>query len=403
MKYFACEKDNALFVSLDQIHYIEGTPQNRIEGLENELRVLRAKHQQLKDNNRYQQEAHQHLQRDHSQLKEEHQQLQIVHKLLDKNHWKLLDEHQQLQIAHNFLSRNHWKLREEHQQLQAAQQKSVAFGIDPWKISHDMVKQGRLIGGGGWGAVSEGSLKVAVKQIYPNIVSKENLSRLKREMELLALVRHPNLVLFFAAVFDEKADLKTYPPLIITELLDTDLRQAYEKEMITTKDYIGIFRDTARALDYLHRRHEPIIHRDMSSANVLLKRLPDNSWVAKVSDLRSANFAGQAYTMNEGAVVYIAPEAFTNKSDTRSLQVLTTKVDVYSYGITLCEVITSTFPDKKKFPSMLASVQREWPDLHQVIDSCTAEDPKKRPTMASILSTLEKLPQQSQESYCVIA
>ena len=97
-------------------------------------------------------------------------------------------------------------------------------------MSHDKVDLGDLIGGGGWGAVNIGKLHVAIKHIYSNILSRENITRLKREMQLLALVRHPNLVLFFAAVFDEKADLNTFRPYIITELLDIDLRLAYEKK-----------------------------------------------------------------------------------------------------------------------------------------------------------------------------
>lgn len=101
--------------------------------------------------------------------------------------------------------------------------------------------------------------------------------------------------------------------------------------------------------------------------------------------------------MNEGAAVYCAPEAVTDKRNTHSLQLLTPKIDVYSYGIMLCEVATSTFPDEEKIPSMLTRVLIEWPDLCRLIDSCTAGDPERRPTMANILDILEKLPPQLQD------
>ena len=326
-------------------------------------------------------------------LQDNYQVLLIDHQLLQEENQQLQGDVQQFRV-------NNRQLTEENQQLQRAQQELTAFGIDPWKVSRDKIQTTRLIGGGGWGAVNEGRLQVAVKQIYPTILSEVNVGRLKREMQMLALVRHPNLVLFFAVVFDEKADLRAFPPYIITELLDTDLRSAYERKVVDPKYFIGIFQDVARALDYLHRRHEPIIHRDVSSANVLLKRLPRNSWVAKLSDLGSANFAREAYTMNEGAAVYCAPEAVTDARNTRSIQQLTPKVDVFSYGILLCEVATTTFPDEEQLPLMLARVLDEWPNLCKLIDSCTAGDPEKRPTMANILDRLENLPQDA--GFCTV-
>ena len=101
---------------------------------------------------------------------------------------------------------------------------SIAFGIEPWKVPRVDVEVGCIIRGGG--AVYKGKLQVAVKQFYPNILSKQILGRLKREMQMLALIRHPNLVQFIAADFDEHADHEQSPPYIITELLDTSLRSA---------------------------------------------------------------------------------------------------------------------------------------------------------------------------------
>ena len=137
---------------------------------------------------------------------------------------------------------------------------------------------------------------------------------------MLALIRHPNLLQFIAAVFDENEDHEQNPPYIITELLDTSLRSAYEKALLPSHSLLSIFRDTARALDYLHGRHEPIIHRDVSSANILLKCQEGEKWITKLSDLGSANLAKEAYTMNEGARVYCAPEAFTSATNTRSAE-----------------------------------------------------------------------------------
>lgn len=277
-----------------------------------------------------------------------------------------------------------------NQSLLNAQQESVAFGIEPWKVSRTDIQLDCVIGGGGWGAVHKGKLQVAVKQFYPNILSERNLARLKREMRMLALVRHPNILQFIAAVFDESGNHKKNPPYIITELLDTSLRALYEEGAISERNQVSIYLDTAQALDYLHQHYEPIIHRDVSSANVLLKRNPNNTWLAKLSDLGSANLAQDAYTMNEGARVYCAPEAFTFDVNAQSDVTLTPKVDVYSYGILLCEVATSTFPDAKKIPSMLEQVSANWWQLHQMIVSCVEDNPDDRPTMARIAAILRE-------------
>ena len=297
---------------------------------------------------------------------------------------------QEMQILQQKLS----LLQSENDQYRLSQQESIAFGLQPWKIARERIKIGKLIGGGGWGAVLEGDLKVAVKQFYPGIISSQNLARIRREMEMLARIRHPNLLQFIGVVFedDENADVYANPPYILTELLDTSLREAYEKGQVSEENLYPIFQDTARALDYLHRRHEPIVHRDVSSANVLLKRLPNGMWMAKVSDLGSANLAKDSFTKNEGAIIYCAPEAFTDKSNTRSETLLTPKIDVYSYGIMLCEVVNRMLPDQDKIQLLLEQSKDKQPELHsQIIIKCVNEEPKERPSMKDVLSALDKL------------
>ena len=283
----------------------------------------------------------------------------------------------------------------ENDQLRLSQQESIAFGLEPWKFSRDKIEIGKVIGGGGWGAVLKGDLKVAVKQFYPNIISPQNIARLRREMEMLARIRHPNLVQFIGVVFEEggSADIHKNPPYIITELLDMSLREAYETDQVSDeKLYLNIFQDIARALDYLHRRHEPIVHRDVSSANVLLKRLPNGMWMAKVSDLGSANLAKDAFTKNEGAIIYCAPEAFTDQTNTHSETALTSKMDVYSYGIMLCEVINHTLPTQDKLHTLLEQAKDKQPELHsQIIERCILKDPEKRPSMSDVVATLDKM------------
>ena len=306
----------------------------------------------------------------------------------------LQQENCTLRQEKQMLQQNLSVVQSENDQYRLSQQESIAFGLQPWKISRERIKLRKVIGGGGWGAVSEGALKVAVKQFYPTIISSQNLARLRREMEILARIRHPNLLQFIGVVFedDDSADIHANPPYIITELLDMSLREAYEKDQVSEDNLYPIFQDTARALGYLHRRHEPIVHRDMSSANVLLKGLPNGMWMAKVSDLGSANLAKDAFTKNEGAIIYCAPEAFTDKSNTHSETLLTSRMDVYSYGIMLCEVINRTLPNQDKLQLLLEQSKDKQPELHsQIIIKCINHDPEERPSMEGVLTALNKL------------
>ena len=78
--------------------------------------------------------------------------------------------------------------------------------------------------------------------------------------------QHQNIVTFLGATLKG-------PPVILMELMDTSLRSAYEQGNIKDHQVLGIFYDIAGALHFLHTRPDPVIHRDVSSANVLLKAL----------------------------------------------------------------------------------------------------------------------------------
>ncbi len=269
-------------------------------------------------------------------------------------------------------------------ELEGKTKELAAHNTEVWRIPANRVNTLKTIGTGGWGEVLEGTVSVAVKRLFAAIVSPRNLERLQREMMLLAEVRHPNLVQFIGAVMDKS------PPLIITELLDMNLRQGYETNQLVPGNRLSIFIDIARALDYLHQRYEPIIHRDVSAPNVLLQQMPNHQWKAKVSDLGSANFLQQAQTKGEGCVLYSAPEVIPRAYNPRRERVpQTTKIDVYSYGVLLCEVITKTFPSEENYWGMLEEVERDYPQFHDLINNCTQESPDNRPTMVQVLNLLE--------------
>ena len=177
-----------------------------------------------------------------------------------------------------------------------------------WVISRDQIQlTDKLLGRGGWASVVEGKycgLAVAVKQIYHSIVSPHNLSRFAREMDIASRCRHPCLLQFIGATNDAGH------PLFVTELMESSLRALLEKQPLTATEVYIISLDVSRALSYLHQKTPPIIHRDISSANVLLWRQGDQ-WRGKVSDYGTANFMQHTMSVGPGAMIYSAPEALT--------------------------------------------------------------------------------------------
>ena len=178
-----------------------------------------------------------------------------------------------------------------------------------WVISRDEIHvTDKLLGRGGWASVYEGvycGCPVAVKQIYDLILSDHNIRLFEREMSIASKCRHPHLLQFVGATNDEES------PLFVTELMMKSLRDLLQERQLLVQEIYVLCLDIARALNYLHQKKPvPIIHRDVSSANVLLWRQGDQ-WRGKVSDYGTANFMQQTMTVGPGAVIYSAPESST--------------------------------------------------------------------------------------------
>ena len=213
---------------------------------------------------------------------------------------------------------------------------------ESWNISRAEVNRlpKEKIGSGAWGRVYSGNFRgerVAIKHAHRQILHETTINMLKREIAIMAHIQHPNLVRFVAAVVDDAVERGVDTPIIISELLDMNLREAYSKVSLG-RNHIPIFRDIAYALHYLHQHREPIIHRDVSAPNVLLESLPNGIYRAKVSDFGSANLAKQSVTAGAGAIAYSAPEMFPQGDFSSPPLPQTTKVDVFSYGVLLLEV-----------------------------------------------------------------
>ena len=337
------------------------------------------------------------LQQQIEQLKSDHQaQVNQLHtEIGEKDQANAILQQQLAQELERSQSLQEQLARANTEQMRPATQllKNVKFNM----VKRSEVSKQANIGEGAWGVVARGTLggrAVAVKCPHVALLKQfpKVMDRLRREVAIMAQVRHPNLVCFIAAVFDEAAEQLRESPMIITELLDTNLRSAYQEGRVQRTDYLTILRDIAYALHYLHGLQQPIIHRDVSSPNVLLQKQPSGGWLAKVSDFGSANLAKLAYTAGEGAIIYTAPEAFPDiASDTDTEPPpMTTKIDVYSYGVVVCELIVGEMPVPERYRAMLQQVKGKWPAMHSLIVRCTKRNPLDRPTMADILDELSQ-------------
>ena len=318
------------------------------------------------------------------------QKYEEVFKLLEKERKTSRDlanqvDQLKLKLKHNQERMN--SMEAEMKQLQATE--------NSWKISHtELTLSKNELGRGGWGVVWIGEFRgqrVAVKQLHKEI-TKHYRKLLDREIQTMARLRHPNLLQFIGAVFDDPSGY----PMIITEVMDTSLRKAYENKELTPDPscrpvILSILHDVAVGLNYLHCLPDPIIHRDVSSANVLLESKGPGKWKTKISDFGSANAVQNAVTKAPGALVYSAPESFQGISTLRRNKTKQTiKMDSFSYGVLLCEVITCKFPDVDTFDSLLEEVKTSSSSHYDLIVHCTDYEPDVRPTMSEIIKKLNK-------------
>ena len=143
----------------------------------------------------------------------------------------------------------------------------------------------------------------------------------------------------------------------------------------------------AGGLNYLHQwKQHPIIHRDFSSPNVLLKPSIADSWEAKISDYSSANCIQQisSYSVAPGNPAYAAPEA-------RFPDDHTPKMDTYIQLWSSFFVMSLREQPKMSVTGRVYQAKMvQWVPLAHIIEECTAHLPKDRPTVM-IAGVMEEL------------
>ena len=369
--------------------------------LEGELIHAQTQLEQLK---KELQNKHQELSIKNLELEAKNDAIQAKEEELRAKNLELEAKNVEIQAKVNVIRRQDHQLADlQHKMAEAAASedhtwiKSSASSDKSWIVPRLQIQNlaKHEIGRGAWGVVYSSTFRgepVAIKQAHRDLLHGTTIDMLKREVMIMAEIQHPNLVRFVAAVLDNAVHRGTDTPIIVSELMDMNLRAAY-REINLSPSLLSILRDVAYALHYLHQYRTPIIHRDVSAPNVLLKKLQNGSLRAKVSDFGSANLAKQAQTAASGAIVYCAPEMFPTEDITTPPKPQTTKVDVFSYGILVLEVIAREMPSPETRYALLQRVSRQWKVMHEMIVECTKREPAERPTIADILNKLNRLPQ----------
>ena len=247
-----------------------------------------------------------------------------------------------------------------------------------WVIGREEIElTGPQLGVGGWATVTVAKFRgthVAVKRIHNEIICDHNLQLFQREMNMAARLHHPNLIQFIGATMEGEM-------MIIMELMATSLRSQLRRETYFQPLIVrAISLDVARGLNYLHLvQPDSIVHRDISSANVLLEVFQPNQWRAKLSDYGSVNLVHQLRSENPGSPAYAAPEASNPRLQSP-------KMDIYSFGALILEMLTGRLPAPDDRPGLLRRVHHD--QLLLLIRRCLSDNPETRPSASDIIVEL---------------
>ncbi|XP_073054930.1 G-type lectin S-receptor-like serine/threonine-protein kinase LECRK3 [Primulina eburnea] len=266
------------------------------------------------------------------------------------------------------------------------------------------------LGSGACSTVYKGTLMnendglIAVKKL--NKIAKDSEQELKTELNSISRTNHKNLVQLLGYCDEGENRLLVYQYMsngsIASFLFQNSRPNWFQRVQIA----IG----TARGLCYLHEEcSTQIIHCDIKPQNVLL----DESLVAKISDFGLAKLLKddqtRTTTMIRGTKGYVAPEWFRNMP-------ITVKVDVYSFGILLLELICCRKNFETSITNQHEEILSDWAydcykdgTLHLLVANdeeatndikrakkfvvvaiwCIQEDPSLRPNMKRVLHMLE--------------
>ena len=204
------------------------------------------------------------------------------------------------------------------------------------------------LGIGSYGAVCKAmcdDLPCAAKILHPTLFqftapgNTSVVQKFEQECRLLSAIKHPHIVQYLSTYRDPESRL----PVLLMELMDESLTQFLERshERLPYHIEVNLCHDIALALSYLHSNG--IVHRDLSSNNVLLiagSRAKVNDFgMVKLYDVNHSIANLTPLTLCPGTVAYMSPEALGEPP------IYTDKLDSFSFGVLSVQIMTRQFPD----------------------------------------------------------
>ncbi|KAL5505594.1 hypothetical protein EMCRGX_G007056 [Ephydatia muelleri] len=273
--------------------------------------------------------------------------------------------------------------------------------------------QRREIGRGAYGAVYEVKLNglpciaKGLHQIllgmggYERVGGKEVetiRAKFLQECSLLSKLKHPNIVQFLG-IHRTKEDV-----LLVMEYMHMDLAKCLDTHPdIPLQLKLSILLDVSYGLLHLHSQTPPIIHRDLTAANVLLTeglraKIADLG-VSKIFDIQQIQRV--AYTAAPGTQAYMPPEALSPTPQ------YGTKLDVFSFGVLSLYTANQAFPIVHE-PTMKTVIirnrevqifkRKHWIDkmgvdhpLYLLVVQCLQDHPDQRPSTKELSDMLSGL------------
>ncbi|KAM3696220.1 hypothetical protein ACJW31_06G021800 [Castanea mollissima] len=296
--------------------------------------------------------------------------------------------------------------------------RNIEISIEVLKQATNNFNEDNILGRGGFGVVYKGEYhdgtKVAVKRMESAAMGSKGINEFQAEISVLNKVRHRHLVSLLGCCINEKERLLVYeymPQGSLTQHL-FDLGEN-GCSPLTWKQRIQIAMDVARGMEYLHSFAPQIfIHRDLKPSNILL----GSDMRAKVADFGLVKIApdgkNSVWTRLAGTFGYLAPEYGATGR-------VTTKADVYAFGVVLMQLITGrkavddTLPDenphlvtwfckilnnKEHFPMAIDQTinpdEETMESIYRVAElagHCTTHKPYQRPNMEHVVNILSPL------------
>ena len=216
--------------------------------------------------------------------------------------------------------------------------------LQPHGVCDIQLYKTETLGTGSYGVVCKAICKerlCAAKLLHPIFFQSNDpgiattRTRFKQECRFLSEMKHPHIIQYLGTTHDPDSGLL----VLLMELMDESLTHFLERSQQPLAYHIEVdlCHDIAQALAYIHSNG--IIHRDLSSNNVLLLAGKAKITDFGMSKLLDFNQRMTPLTTCPGTLVYMPPEALL------SHPVYSNKLDCFSYGVLEIQIMTRQFPD----------------------------------------------------------